>query len=212
MGILERSLRALTSDQSATFYVQVESHRAKFSDIAGITDARRVRNALAHGESVSGARVEEARSILEQALTEVLPYCPERIRLAMREPPGASMKPAACAPMAAKPLVSVRSADAANTSLEQIGKVQNVCPECGHQFKGKGFDGIDAHWRARHEAVMPYRDAWPLVKSGSYPKRPGRSLAVHLASWARRRSHHFSRLRRFRVSARIKQVKLTNAV
>jgi hypothetical protein len=39
-------------------------------------------------------------------------------------------------------------------------KVENVCPECGHQFKGNGFDGIDAHWRAKHEAVMPYKDAW----------------------------------------------------
>jgi hypothetical protein len=47
--------------------------------------------------------------------------------------------------------------------------VQKVCPECGHQFKGKGFDGIDAHWRAKHESVMPYAEAWPLINSGSYP-------------------------------------------
>jgi hypothetical protein len=46
--------------------------------------------------------------------------------------------------------------------------VENVCPECRHQFKGNGFDGIDAHWRSKHEAVMPYKDAWPLVKSGNY--------------------------------------------
>jgi len=49
--------------------------------------------------------------------------------------------------------------------------VGNVCPECGHQFKGNGFYGIDAHWRARHEAVMPYKEAWPLVKSGSYHRK-----------------------------------------
>jgi hypothetical protein len=50
----------------------------------------------------------------------------------------------------------------------QSGRVANVCPECGHQFKGHGFDGIDAHWRARHEAVLPYREAWPLIKFGNY--------------------------------------------
>jgi hypothetical protein len=48
------------------------------------------------------------------------------------------------------------------------GNVQNVCPECGHQFRGNGFDGIDSHWRAKHEAKMPYKEAWPLVRSGNY--------------------------------------------
>jgi len=28
------------------------------------------------------------------------------------------------------------------------------CPECGHVFQGNGWDGIDAHWRAKHEHVM----------------------------------------------------------
>ncbi len=49
--------------------------------------------------------------------------------------------------------------------------VKKMCPECGHLFKGRGFDGIDAHWRAKHEAVMPYTEAWPLVKSGGYHRR-----------------------------------------
>jgi pyruvate dehydrogenase complex dehydrogenase (E1) component len=44
-----------------------------------------------------------------------------------------------------------------------------VCPECGHIFKGNGWDGVDAHWKSKHEAVMPYEDAWPLLKSGTYP-------------------------------------------
>lgn len=35
-----------------------------------------------------------------------------------------------------------------------------VCPLCGHVFQGNGWDGIDAHWRARHEAVMPYEQFW----------------------------------------------------
>lgn len=42
------------------------------------------------------------------------------------------------------------------------------CPECGHKFKGNGWDGIDAHWRAKHEHIMRYEEAWPLLKSGLY--------------------------------------------
>ena len=85
MGLLERGLRALTPDQSTPFHKQVEAHRGKFSDIAGVTEARRVRNALAHGEDVSDTRSEEAQAILKQALTEVLLHCPERLQTAMRE-------------------------------------------------------------------------------------------------------------------------------
>jgi hypothetical protein len=35
-----------------------------------------------------------------------------------------------------------------------------VCPECHHVFRGNGWDGIDAHWKAKHEDVMPYRAFW----------------------------------------------------
>ena len=45
---------------------------------------------------------------------------------------------------------------------------QKLCPVCGHRFKGRGWDGIDAHWRARHEATIPYERAWPLIRSGRY--------------------------------------------
>ena len=34
------------------------------------------------------------------------------------------------------------------------------CPECGYVFRGSGWDGIDAHWRANHQGVMPYRQFW----------------------------------------------------
>lgn len=46
---------------------------------------------------------------------------------------------------------------------------RKVCPECGHVFQGNGWDGIDAHWRSKHERVMPYVEAWPLIQNGSYP-------------------------------------------
>ncbi len=29
---------------------------------------------------------------------------------------------------------------------------RRVCPECSHIFQGNGWDGIDAHWRAKHES------------------------------------------------------------
>jgi hypothetical protein len=35
-----------------------------------------------------------------------------------------------------------------------------VCPECKHVFRGNGWDGKDAHWRACHPDVMPYEDFW----------------------------------------------------
>ncbi|HEV2492066.1 MAG TPA: hypothetical protein VG204_03235 [Terriglobia bacterium] len=53
-------------------------------------------------------------------------------------------------------------------ATDRTTTVENVCPECERKFKGNGFDGIDAHWRARHEHIMPYKEAWPLIKSGNY--------------------------------------------
>lgn len=47
-----------------------------------------------------------------------------------------------------------------------------VCPECHHVFQGSGWDGIDSHWKAKHGSVMPYADAWPLIRDGKY--RPER--------------------------------------
>jgi len=35
-----------------------------------------------------------------------------------------------------------------------------ICPECGHVFQGNGWDGIDAHWRSKHEHIMPYEEFW----------------------------------------------------
>jgi len=43
------------------------------------------------------------------------------------------------------------------------------CPECGRPFKGTGWGGIDAHWKAAHNEIMSYETAWPLIKSGKKP-------------------------------------------
>ena len=45
---------------------------------------------------------------------------------------------------------------------------QKRCPECGKTFSGKGWEGIDAHWKSQLENLMPYRKAWPLIKNGKY--------------------------------------------
>ena len=42
------------------------------------------------------------------------------------------------------------------------------CPACGHLFMGAGWGGIDAHWKAQHEHIMPYKEAWPLIKEGMW--------------------------------------------
>jgi len=43
------------------------------------------------------------------------------------------------------------------------------CPECGHTFQGVGWGGMDAHWKSKHEHIMPYNNAWPLIKAGKKP-------------------------------------------
>lgn len=45
-----------------------------------------------------------------------------------------------------------------------------VCPECGHEFP-HGWDGIDSHWRSKHNDIMRYEEAWPLVSSGKYKRK-----------------------------------------
>jgi len=37
---------------------------------------------------------------------------------------------------------------------------RRICPLCNHEFQGNGWDGINAHWRARHEDTMAYEDFW----------------------------------------------------
>jgi hypothetical protein len=50
-------------------------------------------------------------------------------------------------------------------------EARKVCPECGHEFQGSGWDGIDAHWRAKHGHIMAYEEAWPLIAAGTYRRK-----------------------------------------
>jgi predicted DNA-binding protein len=58
--------------------------------------------------------------------------------------------------------------DAVSRLIDASERSPKLCPECGHRFQGNGYDGIDAHWRARHEDVMPYEQAWELIRAGKY--------------------------------------------
>lgn len=47
-----------------------------------------------------------------------------------------------------------------------------LCPECGHIFQGNGWDGIDAHWKAKHEKAVAYRDFWGSLCDAHRGRRP----------------------------------------
>lgn len=53
-------------------------------------------------------------------------------------------------------------------SLKNSRPSRFICPECGHQFKGGSWAGIDAHWKSKHEDIMPYAVAWSLIQAGNY--------------------------------------------
>jgi len=40
------------------------------------------------------------------------------------------------------------------------------CPGCGRTFKGEGWEGTDAHWKARHSELIPYSQMWRGICAG----------------------------------------------
>jgi predicted RNase H-like nuclease len=44
-----------------------------------------------------------------------------------------------------------------------------ACPECGRAFRGGTWGGIDGHWKTHHGQIMPYLEAWPIIKAGRKP-------------------------------------------
>jgi hypothetical protein len=72
--------------------------------------------------------------------------------------PGDVLRPPAIPPLGGKepPMtISCRCCE-----RNQKKDLPRICPECSHVFRGNGWDGVDAHWRAKHEHVMPYLDFW----------------------------------------------------
>ena len=47
---------------------------------------------------------------------------------------------------------------------------QFICPECHHEFKGNGFDGIDSQWKSAQDASC-LTTAWRLIKAGAYQRQ-----------------------------------------
>ena len=56
-----------------------------------------------------------------------------------------------------------------------------ICPICDHIFKGNGWDGIDAHWKANHLDIMPYDDFWNSLCEGHGGAAPEPLLDKHAA-------------------------------
>jgi hypothetical protein len=50
--------------------------------------------------------------------------------------------------------------------------MRKICPECGYEFKGGTWGGLDGHWRSRHEHISPYEDVRSLIFSGHYSQSP----------------------------------------
>jgi hypothetical protein len=45
---------------------------------------------------------------------------------------------------------------------------RKICPRCGRPFRGNGWDGINAHWKANHLDVMSYEEAWDLIQNEDF--------------------------------------------
>lgn len=76
------------------------------------------------------------------------------------------------------------------------------CPVCGHVFQGLGWGGMDAHWKAHHNNLMPYKafmdslcDAHRATGQGEHTEHSAPSKAIdapdeeRLEAMARRSSH-----------------------
>ncbi len=52
-----------------------------------------------------------------------------------------------------------------------------VCPQCGFEFSGPGWAGIDGHWKRCHEDVMSYEAFWESLCPGHRKRRDSRREA-----------------------------------
>jgi len=43
-----------------------------------------------------------------------------------------------------------------------------ICPECGDQVASTLAGVMASHWRENHIDVMPWHQAWPLLRDGIY--------------------------------------------
>lgn len=50
--------------------------------------------------------------------------------------------------------------------INKISKLKpRCCPICHREFKGKGWEGMDAHWKTKHEDIASYKLFWDTLCS-----------------------------------------------
>ena len=132
MGLLEKALATRTS--RGIFREQLEANRAVFSDVSGISQARSVRNRIAHGELVPELQALQARAVLDQALSEVLRPQPEphaiASRATYRESPRQGTM-AAAAPVRARSIPRCTWVYFATDSAEDFAATKRIVTELG---------------------------------------------------------------------------------
>ena len=72
-----------------------------------------------------------------------------------------------------RPASKIKTASDRSRTATTVAVANKRCPECGHRFKGLGWGGIDAHWKALHSDIMSYEEAWPIIKRGQRPSTKG---------------------------------------
>lgn len=55
-----------------------------------------------------------------------------------------------------------------------------VCPApgCGKELQGNGWDGIDAHWKSKHNDICSYEDFWEMLQNIEMNAQPARHRAI----------------------------------
>ena|ERR1035441_3402305 len=85
-GDLEQCLKAITPDKRdhRGLKTLIEKHIDKFPNAAELDEARIIRNCIAHRDPITDAQVQRAEAALEEAVDDILPYCPEALQQRLR--------------------------------------------------------------------------------------------------------------------------------
>src|SRR5437899_954131 len=87
-GDLEKCLRAITpNNRKLGFMKLLELHKGEFSDFTSLSQARNIRNCIAHNNPITNAQIQRAEASLEEALLELLRHYPDSLKDIRREAP-----------------------------------------------------------------------------------------------------------------------------
>lgn len=84
----------------------------------------------------------------------VFQYAPDRIAVQVRGYAQAALTIAQAAEVVGALADAIAEAKPRIVCEEPGGA--KICPACGHVFRGKGWSGVDSHWRANHEDIMSF--------------------------------------------------------